>query len=313
MAKSLLVVNDEKNNNFLSLLSFDKGADITKMSDFERFAFVCENLPFMVGSRLRREFVLALYSDLNLEFSESLLSDRGVQKSIWRRINGDSSAEITFVNTYKKPHFIISKQEFGKVFLNCLNEKLRYRAILPETLEELIDSLTGADNICIDMTDFTYSRPDEYHSRLTYNKIYRNEPSQKDEISSLILWITCRVLMRKNIRLYLIVGNNLNETERVLNLLSERRLYPKISLCFANMNTSQSIAEICLLAKEKNISPEIIVSEEIGDFEILKCINSLIYELPLTRVLPCSALSSEEGIGKYIDAFNRALELAGEI
>ena len=76
MPKSVALVKAKEYNDFLACID----NNIYTMSDFERFAFVCENISLMHGSILRKVFLEALKSDTGIEIPPSALKNREIQK-----------------------------------------------------------------------------------------------------------------------------------------------------------------------------------------------------------------------------------------
>ena len=312
MAKSVQLLEDEKNYNFLSLLSVDKKLEIKKMSRFERFALLCDSLSFTLGSRLRKEFLIALSCDLGCEVPASIGFDRDVQKAVWRTINGDSTAYPDIEKTASEvTEEIINLDE--KVSVKLLDSVLENLGDVSGTLEEFINSLCQYDGIALDMTDFVYCKPDEYHSGLVYDKLIAGEPCRKEEKSLLVSWIICRIAMKKRIRLYLVANKDLNELKKLLMLLEQRHLYPDVNICFYNFDFCDEISRICLEAEQKNVSSEIIISKDTGIKEILCFIEALAYELPLTRISICDFLASKSDKERFNEAIKQFIKGAEEI
>ncbi len=309
MAKSVSVIRAEEYRDFLCLMS----ADIEKMSDFEALAFACENISFTVGSRFRKDFLSALSEDMHMRLSIEDLKNREVQKTVWRVINGDYKVHNDIAKTHISEDF---SQLFNVSYIATpvlLNAFLENRTELPDTLGLLIEKIAEHGEIAVDMSDFQYSRPDEYHTNRTYQRLLSGEVCQTCEMSALLCWIICRVLMRKNTRLYILVNDSLKETEKLLRLLEERKLYPKISVCFAADDKSifDTVAELCLRAKEKNISSEIIVPEEMEEKFIYETVKQLIWNIPVSCVDVCSFKSSVLARKRFYDALKKLTEEAG--
>ncbi len=312
MAKSVQLLEDEKNYIFLSLLSVDKKLEIKKMSRFERFALLCDSLSVTLGSRLRKEFLIALSCDLGCEVPVSIGFDRDVQKAVWRTINGDSTAYPNIDKTTPKiTEETINSAE--KISVGLLDSILENASDVSGTLEEFINSLSKYDGIALDMTDFVYCKPDEYHSGLVYDKLTSATKCSTEEKSLLVSWIICRIAMKKRIRLYLVANRDLNELKKLLMLLEQRHLYPDVNICFDNFDFCDEISRICLEAEQKNVSSEIIISKDTGIKEILCFIKALAYELPLTRISICDFLASSEERERFNEAIKQFIKGAEEI
>ncbi len=304
MIRSIKVINDEKNCDFLKLLCKDRKIEFDKLSLFERFSLVCDNLGAMGGSRLKKDFLSTLSSDLNWKLKNSVLLDRDSQKVIWRRINGDISAEINIAKTsYQKDiNPLLNLRGTKKNAPVLLNLFLETVDTSTRTLEDVIGILAKNSEIVMDFSEFVYRRPDEYHAQLVYEKLASNQGYSSEEISLLYSWIICRTLMQKNANLYFVIHNNVDELKKLLKLLSDRKLYPQISLCFSEISMCTDITEICYGAEEKNISAEIIISAESDTRDILFFIKLLAIELPLTRISMCELFADSVAKEKFYDA-----------
>lgn len=310
MTKSVQLLNDEKNYDFLGLLNSDTKLEVEKMSDFERFALFCDALPLVSGSRVGKEFVDALAFDLNSELPRGICLDREAQKTVWRRINGDVAldTDIAKLCTVTVPKKLYATKKSSVLFLNAVLES---EELTKYNLEAFIDNLSKQDGIALNMGNFIYSRPDEYHSALVYDKIAAGQTCTKEEISLLISWIICRLLMRKNARLYFVVDGDMAELEKLLKLFEDRLLYPHISICFGNSELCDSVSRICLEARRKNISSEIIIPEETD--KIFNFIKALAYELPLTRISICDFFATDKQRACFAEAMESFMKSAGGI
>ena len=306
MAKSVQVINDSKNYRFLRLLCFDDQIGIEKASSFERFAALCDCLENARGSRVRSEFLEALSLDLGGEIPLGIDSDRELQKAVWRRINGDFDANIDIA----KKRIRSRSLKTADGFLSVADISLLSKEALPTELDGFIEKLTKYDAIALDMGDFVYERPDEYHSALAYKKLVLGQSISDRERSALFAWVICRVIMRKNTNLLLLIKNGLTECKGMLDLLFCRRLYPNIYLCFDDVDLCTEVSEICLDTEQKNISPKIIISEETDVSEIIR---RLAREIPLSRISSCDIYSSDTARRRFEEALDSFIgETEGE-
>lgn len=302
MTKSVQFVNDEKNCKFLSLLG--KDMKIEKMSAFERFAFFADNLDLAIGSRVKREFISALSFDLKAAVPDDVYLDREDQKAIWRRINGDNNAEINIAKTSNRSTYKNHTDEgkISKINISDFLKSIKKDGARITELGDLISKVAEYGAIVLETADFVYRRPDEYHSRLALKKIISDEPYSKEEISLLEAWIICRVLMQKNAKLYLVANKDISELKKLLELLDSRELCPFVYICFSDAELCADVGKICLEAEQKNISPKIIISEEIENDDILFLIRSLASELPFTLISEFDFSGSNTARKKFYEA-----------
>jgi hypothetical protein len=271
------------------------------MSSFERFVILCSALSFVRESDIGGEFFDALSAELGEDIPKGIDTDREVQKAVWRKINGDAdiSIDIAKVSTKKSIDCIYTDEKLSVADL----ELLLNESAVPE-LDGFIDSLLKYDAILVNVENFIYERPDEYHSVLAYKKLISGSVPSASEYSLLVAWIICRASMQKNTMLFFAVNDRLTELKRLLSLLECRRIFPNISICFSEPELCDGVSDLCLNAEQKNISSEIILSEETSVDDICFLIKRLAQRLPLTKISACRALSTE----KQRNVFKRAMK-----
>ena len=281
MPKSIELLKTEKYEKFLTFVD----TAVLRMSDFERFAFVCENISPMVGSRFRDDFLCALECDLGAELSLGALRGRENQKKLWKIIHGsDVAAPITELQS---PEILPNIDNSQPKNLNSL----LLQGELPNDIDIFADRI--GESIMIDISGLKYQRPDGYHSDLTYQKLRKGEEYGSEEFCALICFVICRVMMKRQISLYLIADENMETAEKILHLFESRGLDSKIYICFfPDKPNVRKATELCLNSRKKNISPEIIISEE-NDF--YENIRELFAEIPALRIYFCEFLSNEKG------------------
>ena len=294
MPKSVELIKAEKSRDFLACI--DRKTE--KMSDFEKFAFVCENLYLMVGSALRQQFITALREDIGEELDLVQITDREVQKKLWKKAHGE---RITVFDTRHEKNDEVFPQGLCDEFIPpILNSLLKNREDLPEDIDGFISKLPH--RFAIDTSQMEYLRPNEYNSALAYEKILNGYACDKGELCALLCWIACRAAMRNAVDIYLICGENMSIAEAIVALLEGRKLYPNVRLCFypEDKNAVDMAVRICLCAAQKNISSEIIIPEE---KIALENIERLFWQLPAARISLCGFLTRENGREQFRKAF----------
>lgn len=294
MPKSVALIKAKEYNNFLACID----SNIHTMSDFELFAFVCENISLMQGSMLRKNFLDALKSDTGKDIPPSALKNRETQKLLWRAVNGAYDLIPDFQ----------AEQEDNVCRTDYSNPKnlnlLLQRDNIPDDIDLFIEQID--QSVMADLSGLKYRRPDEYHVALTYDKIKRGEKCDSKDFCALICWILCKALMKKDITLYLLADESMETAYSVLSLIEGRKLYPDIRLCIhPSTHIAEGIAELCLNSRKKNISPEIIFSEEDFDIENIKALFLLV---PASRVYFCDFLSCESRNGELENAVRTAVQ-----
>ena len=282
MQTVISVIKAPNNQVYLDMLCRDLGKDPKKLSDFELFAAVCEGLPFMYGSRLYDELFCAMgIADADI----GSLASRDAQKALWMRLNGDDTQEFDISKKGVSKGNIRVSYHANNVDTLFVGRLLDKQADLPKDLDAFISTVSESDlNIGIDMEEFQYFRPDEFHAALAYKKAVLGEKRTAEESSCLISWIVCRALMIRDLGLYIDTKGRYEQVLKLLELLDFRRLYPQTVLAVSKLSEAECAINVIRNSAQKNISSEIVVSEEIDEniaSEILKC---LLYEIPSTRI-----------------------------
>ena len=291
--KSIKILTDLECLRFLSCID----GSVANMSDFERFALGCESLPLCVGSDFRRDFLKALSSDVGASITVELASGRENQKSLWRCMYSGEKLDLTFVK--KDFNLLTSIDRTAPLSLNGLLSQKG----LPENIEALIEQIDG--DISLDISALKYSRPDEYHSALSFDKLKRGEECTSEDKCQILCWMLCRVLMKKPVRAYLIAKDNIETAKSIIALLEGRRIFNDLRLCVVtSADVACDVAEICLASEQKNISPEFIITEDI-DVDNIKLTFA---KFPASRIYLSSFLSDKTGEERYVSAFNSMLQ-----
>ena len=255
------------------------------MSDFERFSFACENIGRMTGSSFKKEFLHALECDCGEELSALVLLGRENQKKLWRMVNGSKNEEALVEFPSLETFFNIDDSQPQNL------NSLLFKGDLANHIDAFAESL--GESVAIDLSGLKYLRPDEYHCNLTYQKLRKGEKCGGKEVCALVSFVACRAMMKRKIRLYLIADENMETAEKVLSLFDGRGLDADIHLCFYPSEYAvRKAAELCLNAPKKNISSEIILSEENNNIENIR---ELFSEIPASRIFLCKFLSSGKG------------------
>lgn len=275
------VIRTDGYRAYIGLLCCDKGIDAERLSDFELFAFLCDNIADIYGSPLYGELsaILSPYADI------TSLCERETQKGLWRVLNGDKSLKLDIAKERIWNSDIHVKREDKTCARIMLNRVIERNNDLPEALDVLIEQIADSnDNILIDLDGLNFERPDKYHAELVYGRIINGERCTCESEFALITWIICRVLMRRNAKLYILPDKEFLTVAKLLDLMSCRKLYPPICIIAESKRSALRACELCLYGAQKNISLEIAVSKE-NDKNIGADIISSVLELvPVTRV-----------------------------
>ncbi len=320
MPHCIKLLKTEEAEKILALACADGIGGIKKMSDFERLAFMCKSLTGLAGNKLSKNFMTALYTDLGYEADVSLLGERDVQKQLWRLFYSGDAIVTNITATGEAPNYadllalcldFYNKTEKATSFdiddlINC--KKGLCKDSLVDTISELVDFLRSRDikKIFFNIADFSYSRPDSYHAELAYKKALNGEKCNTEERSLLKLYILSELLKVEKIKVAFVINNSAEPAEKIISRLSQMKIKGDFSICFGADN-EKIIASAAALCMEKNISSEIIFSEETDIATAQTSIEKLCYLIPITRIFPCKAIHGENGDKAFYQTLCRLL------
>ncbi len=320
MPKSIELLLNEESKNLLNLIC-DTNCGVEKMSNFEVFSFACENLAKLSGNAFRARFLTLLKEDLNEDVTVAFLADREVQKTLWKRMFDpfcecykslsmssvekckiDGAKLLKICNTSKDSK---NKKDFLNLNLIAEPENLRRYKTLDYIINSLVNNRLGNSKtrVFVDMTKLSFVRPDQYNSSLAYEKISSGENYNNLELSQLILWLLASISKRVDSEIILRVDNNgIGDVESVISMLKTLKIKIDLKLCFDIERCD--LASFCV---QKNISSEIIISEEIDEITIKQYLKRIIYILPIARISFCKELTVENGAERFCLALSSLL------
>lgn len=217
-----------------------------KMSLFERFAALCDGLPYLDGNECAGAFLGYLGDALRCSVTPENLCTRDQQKSAWRALAEKKSAPQLTRESF-------SFAEISRCSIDCEDIASHIKNARTDELEQVSCELSKESAIAVDLDGFFYTRPDEYHATLTYSRVLHGDTVQSGEFSALVAWVLCRTLMKSSAKLYIKLGDSLGEACGLLDLLEQRKLSPKITLISRENTDAHELAELCLRAPNKNI------------------------------------------------------------
>ena len=257
-------------------------------SDFDVFSALCDSVLLFVGHPIRARLLSVLQDLLSYSIDPTNLCFAEYRRDIWQRIFYEDT-EDACVSGFCEKAFDID-----------LTNQLIYDNSIDIT--DLVDtSCDGAFSalesallkiriqdvkmLTLDLRSINYERPDDYHAEKAYLEIMRGNRGDV-----FLLWLLCRILMKKELKLRLIV-NSVDEVNQILSLLSSVKLAPKIYICIdiLEQNEYQCFADLILNNYKKNISLEPLFSKEIDSNIILEGLKKLFCFVPLA----CVSISSE--------------------
>lgn len=248
--KSIEFLKTEKCLDVLALLLPKEQTDENQLSVFERFCLLCDNARYLKRNLIYQELSRCMSDELDRPVELGDFSSREAQKAVWRALNGVEDVNLTYnVATADAPIAVKKIDESADVFDLLRNSKY-------EDSEELFDNVandTQTNSLLIDLTGSDYCRPDPYHSAVSYEKLRSGEELEPSELSALLCWSVCRILMRRNMELC--VKALSSSFKPLLKLLDSRNLFPMIVVCVESSDDSEldALVHLCFEAQGRNI------------------------------------------------------------
>ena len=231
-----------------------EGKCIDRMSDYERLSLFMKNLSNMAGNGVRELFETelemlfggierdaeALWKNVSDELAgcgynaKSLIANKGIVQ-----LDVDGIYEITLCRRYAKSYL--------------------------DYVDEIALELAGApyDTAYFDMSELCFERTDVYHCEEAYKRFaacrdYNKE--QTDMLTSGVLYSTCGKLKKENRALWLYVGDNIIECEKMLKYFYDRGVLPRVYVVLSESSAKLGASRICRI---NGVSPAI--AYEMGD------------------------------------------------
>ena len=232
------------------LLPKDKN-NVADISLFERFCLLFDSEQYLRESLFFKELIGCISAELGKTVAPNAFLDREAQKKLWCELNGGEFIRAVEPITVKKSEMLLPmlperSVDLWKTIASCEFDDME-KAFVE------ISKCNDVDMLCIDMHGFIYSRPDEYHCALSYEKLRRGDALSVEERSALLCWGLCRVLMKRMLSVRIDLSDELEELRHLLALLESRKLSPDIFLVIKEKTDASVLTELCRNAKAKNI------------------------------------------------------------
>ena len=304
MSCCLQLLNNENFKRTTSLVWSDEKCKFDGLSDFERFAFVCENAELFIGNRALELLLSALLYDTGerIDICRDLPIDRERTKELWRRIFlSENAKENKLENSPKyeelleekcaelyrrsneKPLNVLSIED---VLLSMKNDKTAFPSDTEKMAETLVERCKkrGADLLSVDFRDREYIRPDAYHAEQIYNSFASGEKyknTNKNEMLTLSVWLLCRAMMKSELSpcIYLKNSEGLKIT---LDLLTRLKIKRPLTVCIEPRRLDCHVqCEIAALAAKYPQSIRIRLLPDTAEQDFVKLTHTILHTLPI--------------------------------
>ena len=304
MSRCLKVLNDENFKRTMSLVWSDEKCKFDALSDFERFAFVCENAELFIGNRALELLLSALLYDTGerIDICRDLPIDRERTKELWRRIflsenkkaekleNSQKYEDLLeekcaelYRRSNEKPLRVLSIED---VLLSMKNDKTAFPNDTKRMAETLVERCknSGADLLSVDFRDREYIRPDAYHAEQIYNSFASGKKcknTNKNEMLTLSVWLLCRAMMKSELSpcIYLKNSEGLKIT---LDLLTRLKIERPLTVCIEPRRLDCHVqCEIAALAAKYPQSIRIRLLPDTTEQDFVRSTHTILHTLPI--------------------------------
>ena len=308
-----MLLEDKNASKAIRLAWSGEKCKFDDLSDFERFAFVCENPDLFVGNRFPEMLESAIYCDTGeralLTSGEGL--DREITKKLWCRIFAPDLIEGAHFKAFKKSYSerLACEQALEKAALllyERASENSKHELRIAELFEDVGYGEKGLPGCCseaaeallsqyinsdatylaIDFAERKYTRPDAYSAEIIYKKAlcdenYKNVTS--DEILTLCVWLACRVMLKSDAhpRIYV---SDAEQIKIFIDLLSRLRIERPITVCIDYRRAdSRFISEFSEIASHspERVSLALVCAAATNREDFAKRAMTVLQTLPL--------------------------------
>lgn len=304
MSRCLQLLNDENFRRTTSLVWSDEKCKLDSLSDFELFAFVCENAELFIGNRALDLLLSALLYDTgeHIDISRDLPLDRERTKELWRRIFLSENKKAEKLENSPKYEELLEekcrelyRRSNGKtlnvlsiedVLLSMKNDKTAFPSDTEKMAEMLIERCknSGADLLSVDFRNREYIRPDAYHAEQIYNSFTSDENyknTNKNEMLTLSVWLLCRAMMKSELSLCIYI-NNSEGLKITLDLLTRLKIERPLTLCIEPRRLDCHVqCEIAALAAKYPQSIRIRLLPDTTEQDFVKLTHTILHTLPI--------------------------------
>ena len=304
MSRCLKVLNDESFKRTTSLAWSDEKCKFDDLSDFELFAFVCENAELFIGNRALELLLSALLYDTGerIDICRDLPFERERTKELWRRIFLPENAKENKLEISPKYEELLEEKcrelyrrsnekplsgfSIEDVILPMKNDKRAFLSDTKNMAEILVEGCKrrGADLLSVDFSDREYIRPDAYHAEQIYNSFASGEKyknTNENEMLTLSMWLLCRAMMKSELSpcIYLKNSEGLKIT---LDLLARLKIERPLTLCIDPMRLDcHAQCEIAALTAKYPQSIRIRLLPDTTEKDFVRSTHTILHTLPI--------------------------------
>lgn len=332
MSECVEILHKSRYQYALALASGRALGDINgRLSDFERFSLMCESLPLLSGTDIRKEWIGKLYFEADGNIEITSLGSREEQKRIWRLLYGGDG----FVKTAQSLDFKEYKENFrleANETFSCLTASLRGKAdsgilsldfpleadnsLCKNTLKECVENLlkswdsTKASTVFFDCREIGEVLPNPYSSELAYKKIIGGENYNSEDISSVRPWLLSSITAALSPRVMLRINSDtegIKRAERIISYIEKRGEFCELCIC-TELFDGTDAERLLSLCAQKNISSEIIAPEEMSECVLSEILKNIAAKIPLSYLRPCRFIGKEKDRRLFVEVICSLLE-----
>lgn len=299
-------LHDDNIRKFALKTKYFKNKNVDFASDFDLFSALCDSISLFAGHRVRASLIDSIESGFGERINPTDLILSEYRKALWQEIFSEERASNAS-NKLKGSATGLSDFEYceKKISLKTID----LSASLDTHLEDIFDALdyimekienNGIEGVRFDMRKIEYVRTNDFFAKESYGLLRQ----ELDNGGAFLIWLLCRILMKANLTLILMV-DNFNQAKKILELFSILRLNPQIIISFDAFEKEdyKSYTELVLSEYKKSISLEPYFSKEMRVSDATASIKELISDIPIVFL--------KVGYGnKGAELFFKALDIA---
>ena len=223
------LLRDAEKERFIKILSDNADIPYEKMSDFERFSATLSGISRAWGSGARE----LLDAELSMLFGYELCKDTPNAAELWR----------DFTQKMSKNDYNSNIELTCDTHLPIVTLESHYAAWVKRNLDAIERNEKLAATL--DISNLSFVLTDRYHAEEAYKEFCQGSKEALDIALSGLLFSIFETARKRNICLFLNIGNNVRSAKKMIDYFTERGVMTDLVL-FASADTVSVVAaELC--------------------------------------------------------------------
>ena len=223
-----LLIGDTE-EQFICFCAENGAPDYEKMSDYERFSSFVANIPSFRGSGVLEAFC----EKVRIAFDHDILLSDLDAPSLWKKYS-DSLSE-------RGGYLPLSAPPSDMLCLPLLCKASDYGS----WVESQVALVEKSERVMFDISNTKFIRSDAYHCSKAYDEYLKVGGKLPDILSCGLLYSVCDNLKKRNICLWLNVGENIASARDIMNYLAERGVLPNVRIFTYGKHLQYAVPALC--------------------------------------------------------------------